>query len=238
MRAIDLPDDILRATQQFGFMDDFLFEDTAQWTTTATDSGTSAIADAAGGIMVLAASDGTPVDNDEIYFSTIEQVRIAANKPFIIGASIQFTEAATNAANVLFGCMNAVAANALQDNGLGPAANFSGAAFFKVDGSRNWRVIYSDGTTQTIAELTEVNSLRKQAELSGVAVYQHLSIDVIPKTSTLVDVIFKIDGSTVFKMLDRTFASATEASVVLGLKAGTAAAQTMNSDYAYLCARR
>jgi hypothetical protein len=128
--------------------------------------------------------------------------------------------------------MNAVAADAIQNDGLGPKANFSGCGFYMRDGSVNWHVAYSDGTTQTLAELTATNSLTKTAQVGATAagVFTLLEIDVIPKTSTLCDVIFKINGSTVYKMMDRTFASATEMMVMAGVKAGTAANQTMNVD--------
>jgi hypothetical protein len=230
MKGLAVSESILRMTQQVELMDHFTNRDTSRFVVTATDAGTALVGDAANGIMVLAASDGTPVDNDETYVATPEILRIANGRPYYIACLLQFTEAATNAANVFFGSMDAVGANAIVDNGAGLKTSFSGAAFFKVDGSRNWRVIYSDGATQTIAELSASTSLRKQDEVSGVANYQLLEIDVVPKTPTLCDVIFRIDGSTVFKMLDRTYANATEASVAVGVKAGTGAAQTLNVD--------
>jgi hypothetical protein len=78
--------------------------------------------------------------------------------------------------------------------------------------------------------LTATNSLNKQANVAGGAAYQLLEIDIVPKTSTLVDVVFKINGSTVYKMLDRTYANATEISGALGVKNGTAAQQTLKGD--------
>jgi hypothetical protein len=230
MRGLEISGSILRMTQSVELMDHFTNRDTSRFVVTATDAGTATVGDAANGIMVVAASDGTPVDNDETYVATPEILRIAAGRPYYLACLLQFTEVSTNAANVFFGSMDAVAANAIVDNGAGLKTSFSGAAFFKVDGSRNWRVIYSDGSTQTIAELNATTSLRKQDELSGIAAYQLLEIDVIPKTTTLCDVIFRIDGSTVFKMLDRTFANATDASVAVGVKAGSAVAQTLNVD--------
>jgi hypothetical protein len=238
MKGLAVPESILRMTQQVELMDHFTERDTVQWVVTATDSGTATVGDAANGIMVLAASDETVADNDETYVATPEVLRIASGKPYYLACLLQFTEAATNAANVFFGSMNAVGANAIVDNGAGLKTNFSGAAFFKKDGSRLWHVIYSDGATQTIVELSAATSLRKQDETSGVAAYQLLEIDVVPKTATLVDIIFRIDGSTVFKMLDKTYANATEASVAIGVKAGTAAAQTVNVDAAGFVARR
>jgi hypothetical protein len=46
----------------------------------------------------------------------------------------------------------------------------------------------------------------------------------------LVDIVFKINGSTVYKMLDRTYANATEISAAIGVKNGTAAQQALKAD--------
>lgn len=217
----------------FSITDHFLFANTSQWTTTASDAGTATVGDARRGILTLAASDGTAADNDEIYyFSSKEVFLVAAGEPIGMKAYVQFTEAATNAANVFVGFMNAPAADSLLDNGGGPKASFSGAAFYKIDGETNWRVIYSDGTTRTVESLDASHKFSKGvARVAGSSAYQLLEISILPKTSTLVDVVFKIDGVTVAKMTDKTFASATEMAMTFGLKAGTTAAQTMAIDY-------
>lgn len=219
------------APMTFGYVDHFLFEDTAAWTTTATDTGSSAVGDAAGGVLVLLPSDGTVADNDEVYFFNVSEVfRIAAGKPLSFAARVQFSQAATNAANVYVGLMDAWAADALRDNGLGPKTSFSGAGFFCKDGNLLWHVIYSDGATQTIQELNATACLKKEAMAAASSTYQLLEIDIVPKTSTLVDVIFKINGSTVFKMLDRTYANATEIASGVGVKNGSANQQAVNVD--------
>jgi hypothetical protein len=217
----------------FALLDHFLFANTAQWTTTATDLGSAAVGDARRGIMTLTASDGTVADNDEIYyFSSKEVFLIAAGEPIGLKTSIQFAEANTNAANIFVGFMNAPAADSLVDNGGGPRANFSGAGFYKIDGELNWRVIYSDGTTRTVEVLDATHKLLKgQARVAGGASYQTLEIVITPKTATLCDVIFDIDGVVVSKMTDRTFANATEMTMVYGVKNGSAHNQTLNIDY-------
>lgn len=230
MKGLLLPDAALKLPKTSGFADDFDGLNSARWTSTLTDTGTAAVGDAVGGVVTLSPSDGTVADNDEAYISTKEIYRIAAGKPIEFASLIQFTQAATNAANVYVGLMDAVAANAIQDNGAGPKSSFSGAGFFAKDGSTSMFVIYSDGSTQTIAELTATNSLNKQANLAASAAFQLLEVEIIPKTSALCDVIFKINGSTVFKMLDRTYANATETSVMIGVKNGSANQQTLLAD--------
>ena len=230
MKGLLLPTLATLFARTFGFVDHFDNLMTTRWTSTLTDSGTAAVGDEVGGVVTLSPSDGTVVDNDEAYISSKEIFKFAAGKALNVGGLVQFAQAATNAANVYFGLMDAVAANALQDNGAGPKSSFSGAGFFAKDGSTLWNVIYSDGATQTIAELSVTNSLNKQANVAASATYQLLEIDVVPKTSTLCDVVYKINGSTVYKMLDRTYANATEISVMVGVKNGTAAQQVLKCD--------
>lgn len=237
MKAAVLSDQALRSSYQFDHCDHFIFLDTALWTVTASDLGGAAVGDAAGGILVVSCSDGTPADNDETYVATKEIFKIGAGKAMHGRVALQFTEAATNAANVLVGFMDAMIANSLQDNGLGPKASFSGAAFYKVDGGRNWWVVYSDGATQEKVELTAAASLSRSAQQSGGAAYQTLEVVITPKNTTQCDVEFLIDGRCVYKMLDKTFANATEMSFGFGAKAGTAAAQTINVDLAAFCSK-
>lgn len=230
MKGLLLPEVATLYSRTFGFVDHFDGLNSSRWTSTLTDSGTAAVGDEVGGVVTLSPSDGTVADNDEAYISTKEIFKIAAGKALNVGGLVQFSQAATNAANVYFGLMDAVGANALQDNGAGPKASFSGAGFFAKDGSTLWSVIYSDGATQTIAELSATNSLNKQANVAASAAFQLLEIDIVPKTSALCDVVFKINGSTVYKMLDRTYANATETSLMVGSKNGTAAQQVVKCD--------
>lgn len=232
-KGLNLPQAVYDFSLYAGFVDHFLNKNTTMFTTTSADSGTATMSDAAGGVIVVTSGDGTAVDNDECYFLTTNELFLfAAGEPLHHRARVQFAQAATNAANVWVGVMNAVAADALIDNGGGPKANFSGAGFYMRDGSLNWHVAYSDGTTQTLAELTATNSLTKSAQVGATAasVFTLLEVDCIPKTSTLMDVIFKINGSTVYKMMDRTYASATEMNFAVGVKAGTAVNQLLNVD--------
>jgi hypothetical protein len=232
-KGLHLPQAVHDFSLYAGFVDHFLSKNTTMFTTTSADSGTAAMSDAAGGVIVLTSGDGTAVDNDECYYlTTNEMFLFAPGKPLHHRARVQLAQAATNAANAWIGVMNAVAADALIDNGGGPKANFSGAGFYMRDGSLNWHVAYSDGTTQTLAELTATNSLTKAAQVGATAagVFTLLEVDCIPKTATLMDVIFKINGSTVYKMMDRTYASATEMNFAVGVKAGTAVNQLLNVD--------
>ena len=116
---------LLAQRNQFTIQDDFLRDvDSADWVTTLTDSGTASVGDAVGGVIALVPSDGTVADNDEAYIESANEVfKFAADKPLLFEARVQFTEAATNAANILVGLLDAVGANSLVDNGGGPPSS-------------------------------------------------------------------------------------------------------------------
>lgn len=234
MKAINFPDRLLLLPLSNLVADDFPAKDTAVWTTTATDSGTAAVGDAANGIVQLLPSDGTVADNDEIYLQTKELFKIVVGKPLQAGVFLQFNEAATNAANVMFGFMDAPIADCLRDNGLGPKTSFSGAVIYKVDGSSQWQCMYSDGATQTASGLlTAITALNKVAQTAGGAAYVKLEIEIVPTSSTLCDVSFLINDVCVYKMMDRTYANATEVALMVGAKNGTANQETINVDWIY-----
>jgi hypothetical protein len=205
-------------------VDDFVFDaDTNQFSTVATDSGTATVGDAVGGVLVLAPSDGTVADNDEVYVRTANELfKFASDKPAYFKARIQYAEANTDDANIAFGFMNAVAANSILDNGGGPAADYSGAVFFKVDGGTVWNCENSDSTTQktTVTDVT-----------AGGSSYVEFEIEVQPKAGSKMDIVFKINGVVVAKHSDQTFANATEMCAFVGAKNGGANNESISVDY-------
>lgn len=197
------------------------------WEIIATDEGTFGMSDGVDGGLSLRPSDGTAGDNDEIYLARqYERFKIAANKPILLRAMIDFDEANTDDANVLVGLMDAVAANALQDNGAGPPSSYSGAVFFKEDGQTKWSCESSDSTTQT----TQRSTVTAGGNL------QTLEIEIVPISSDECDVYFRIDSAGGNNLLDlrenganpRTpdikhtfdYSNATEMQVVFGAKNG------------------
>jgi len=234
MKMID-PALLANGVKYIQFEDDFFtYVDADEWTLTATDSGTAAVTDAVGGVLLLAASDGTVADNDESYLHTTHEIfKFADEKPLIFEARLQWTEANAGAvANVAAGLCNAVAANTIVDNGAGMRADFSGAVIYRKDGSTNWNVIYSDSTTQTDVELTAANSLTGAAISATKSTDYTLRIECIPRSSTKMNVSFWIDGVNVYVMNDVTYASATEMEVFFGAKTGAATeALVVKPDY-------
>jgi len=187
----------------------------------APNGGTCTIADGVKGVCALAPG---ATDNDEIYLATTDEtIKFLAGKVFIAETEIQFSEANTDDANVLFGMMNAVAANALIDDGGGPRASGDYAAIWKVDGGTVWRAgVQSNGTqkptTDTDSEVT-----------AGGSSYQRLRVKVVCETSTRAYAEFSVDGVNIATSLF-DYASATEMQLVLGVKSGGANAETLNVD--------
>jgi len=116
------------------------------WFTRDYDGGGVSPLDGDGG-LVQVQSGGA--DNDECYLiSAREAVKFQTGKPFRLKVRLKLAEAATDDANILFGVMDAAGANALLDNGGGPAATYDGAVVFKVDGGTVWQCETSNAATQ------------------------------------------------------------------------------------------
>ncbi len=226
--------DMGAAPLQMGFLDDFDWYVTAhRWTTTVDSGGTIAVGDAANGIATLTPSSGN-ADNDEAYLKTTNELfKVASNRVIEGEALIQFTEAATNAANVAFGFQNAVGADSIIDNGAGLKVSGDTIAIYKVDGGTVWKcVTVINGGTAVVSTSTQT---------AGGTAYQRLNIVIKPVeagTSTNIEVTFHVDGkqlvdSTTRRPIQHTFAlaSATEMQAFVGVKNGTAAAQTLLVDY-------
>lgn len=223
-------DSFMDMASKFVIADDFinvvLSDADRLWTSTLTDSGTATIGDAAGGILALAASDGTIGDNDEAYHFTTNEVFLFANgKPLWFEARVALAAADTDGANVIVGFVSAAnAVNTLLDNGGGPPASYSGAVFYKVDGGSAWAAEVSIAGTQTAVTLTSPGA--------PSTTYQKLAIEFIPTSSTTATVNFYIDGTLVGSTTTFTYTSATEMNAGVGVKnGGTSVNTTLNVDY-------
>ena len=229
-----------------GFFDDFTHYVTADlWTSLVTDTGTVAVSDGAGGIVVLTPSDGSIADNDEAgLITTTELFKFVANKPLIFGCRMQYTELATSAAGVAIGIADDMATDFIGDTDGVLDADFDGAIFYKVDGNTRWSCHTADGTTKKDTDLSAANSLDKTAHTAGTAsAYQILEIVVTPVAAAAMDVDFFIDDLTngrvhVCKHSRATFAGAGEMHAGVYVKNGSAHNQTVNVDYIYCYQRR
>jgi hypothetical protein len=187
----------------------------------ASDGGTVSIADGVKGVVAL--SPGA-ADNNEIYMvASTETVKFAAGKSFIGDWLLQFAESTTDDANVIAGFMNAVAANALVDDGAGPRATGDYVAIWKVDGSTKWRAgVQSNGTQIPAADTDSLVT-------AGGAAHQHLQVKVNCVSATEAVAEFWVDGSNI-ATIHFAYASATEMQLFVGMKNGGAHAETLRVD--------
>lgn len=206
------------------FFHDFNFgvlDTTNEWELTATDSGTVAIADGVGGTVTISPSDGTVADNDEAYLaSKYETFLFAASKPILFETRLKLDDT-SDAANILVGLADAVAANTILDNGGGPKASYSGVVFFKVDGGTVWQGEVSVAGTQVTD--TDVGAFVDNT-------FQTLRFEWIPTSSTSATAYFYVNG-VLGGTTTHTFTSGTEMQVVLAAKNGSTDHAQLVVDY-------
>lgn len=238
MREVVISERFSLAKHQQGMFDPFFHFNTGdRWTLVASNSGTASIKDAHGGVLEIEASDGTAADNDESYVhSTNEILLFEEDKPFELGSRLKFEEPDADGANVIFGCMNGVAADALGDNGGGPPGDYSGAVIYKVDGESLWRFETSLGTDQMTTVLNVPTP-------DGANDWHTLLIRCRFRSAATVEISPWIDpagGADLKQALDSQgrkvkhfieLGSPTEMAVLMGVKAGTADAHTLDVDW-------
>jgi len=240
MKLLKLPEEALMMSLRHGFFDDFqgflTATSTAKYTVVTAVDGTVTQKDARpGGVAILSAAASASGNEDTYLAREAETFCPAADKPIAFGALVQATEDDTNQNNLYVGLADAVAANLLVSDGAGPKTSGTMLGFYKVDGGLNWNIIASLGSTQTKVELSAANSLDKVAKVGSGSADQLLEIDFLPKNSTQADVIFKIDGITVYKLTDWVFTSATDVQAVAGVKDGDAGDEVTLNLRAWYC---
>lgn len=219
-----------RDWRDFGFFDDFeWYISPHRWTNLAADVGVTAFAESDARCGIITGATGA-TDNNEIAMRTTKELFAGvAGKPMWAEVYLQYAEANTDDANVAFGFSDQIAANLLVDDGAGPDTDFDGALIYKVDGGTAWKVVSSNGTSQTISA-TGVTA--------GGAAYQRLRICITDYTTSKMQVTYFVDD---VQLRDSTYnlpivhtiaiASWTEMEVGCYLKAGGANSETLNIDF-------
>lgn len=200
---------------------------------TLTDSGTAAVGDAFGGVMVLTPSDGTVSDNDEVILRSANEVFLfAAGKPLYGKAKFSFVETTATIYNVGFGFMNAAQTDPLGDDGAGAKLTGSTAAIYKVDASGVWKCATANNSVSTVSTSTAT---------AVTATDYVLEIFGEDFSSTQMVFTFKVNGiylldSTTGLVIRHmvTVASATEMNLFVAAKLGAATNNDATSlDYVY-----
>lgn len=187
-KKLDLPQ-CVKERRMFIVEDDFCWLISPHmWTTLAADTNATAAVAASGGAVggTIVLHTGTVDNNEAAVATTNKPFLFADGKPAHFEALVQYAEAATSAANVAVGFGSVIgSADFLLDNGAGPAASWSGAIIYKVDGGTVWKTCSSNGTTQTITTSTTT---------AGGSSQQRLEIDVEGISSTTAEIVYKVDG--------------------------------------------
>ena len=197
---------------------------TGAWAAVATSGTAAALAERGGGVSLTTQAADNAIGSLTL---SAKSLLPAASKPISFGALIQFAEAATNVGNVFVGLTSEAVATAMGADGAGPPASYSGAGLHKVDGGLNWIAEYSVAGLQNTVELNSAGALNSIAQVAGSSSNQLIEIDILPKTSTLCDVIFKINDVCVAKFLDQVFTSIAAMAPVVIVKAGSSTAEVI-----------
>lgn len=207
---------------EFGFFDDFASPSlNATIWTAANDgtTGTNLFNSASGGTMSIVTAGA---DNDYHWLHTNAIFRFLSGKPFYVGTRLSLTEAATNAANIVFGVTSVVDATATRDNGAGPPTSGSFALFTKVDGGSAWNFAVSVGSAQQSQAAVASFTSGSFVEL-GLS-YQSLN-------STLGIVTPYVNNVPVGAPVTFAIASAALMRGIVGVKAGSTSAESLVVDW-------
>lgn len=220
----------LRQADNFTLFDDFHWYISPHlWTSVLSDSGTASIT-AGTNVLALACSDGTVADNDEAYvYSTNTVFKPQAGQPAYVEARVQFTEAATDDANVAFGLASSVAGDLIANDGAGMRASGAVIALYKVDGETVWRFVTRNGTAVTVSQSTTT---------AGGSAYQVGGIEILDVIGQVATVVPLVDGlhlrdATTNAIIKHTLdlTSIAAMSLFAGAKNGGSNMETLNVDY-------
>lgn len=208
----------------FTFFDDFFaYDDTAtvgNYAVVTDVGGSETISDAAGGVLAIL-TDGD--DEDETYVSSISEMAIfVADKPIWFQARVKLAEASTDASNIIVGLSDTVGADTLLDAAGGPAASYDGAVWFKVDGGTVWQFESSNAGTQ-------VTTASAGAFVTDT--WYEVGFIYDPSTAGTTGIITPYLDGVAGTAQNITNAGLQEMHIVLGAKAGSANAETLQVDY-------
>lgn len=239
---LKIPESVRIAHESVWFEDHFMGFLTATSTdkytvVTAVDGTVLQIDSAPGGVAIKSAA--ATAGNEDCYLvREAETFKLAADKPLLFKAIVQATEDDTNQNNLIVGLTDGAAANLLVNDGAGPKTSGNTLCFYKTDGSLNWKVYGRDDADADVfnIELTAANSLDGVAHVGSGTAKQRMEIEFLPKSSTLADVIFSIDGVAVYKETDWLYSgSATDVQCVVGCKDGDSGDETTINLYYLAC---
>lgn len=205
---------LMRASEKLLDRDFFWFEDdfteglntvatTGKWKLiTIVGTATATVGSQIGGVVTL--DPGAVTDtHGGVLAQQHEVFEFSFDKPIIMEAEVQFTEANTDDAIVFVGLVNDAANTTMGDGTTGVAAT-DAVGFYKVDSATSdptlWKVYVESGNSVKVdVVLNAANSLDKLPHVAGSSAFQVLKAEVRPITATSADVVFFINGIAVYK---------------------------------------
>jgi hypothetical protein len=220
-------------TVEFELMDDFYSLNTVS----STGLWTS-INDGATGTLALSSTPGAggwvnipsaAADNDyQVLATNLKLFKFAASKPLAFEARVTLTEANTSAANFIVGLSSITTTGVMAADGGGVAATFDGAVFYKADGGTAIKFITSAATAQV------TNS--SVSTFTSAATYR-LGFVFSPADGTTGQIIPYVNG-VAGTPHNIALASLGLMYPIVGVKAGSASAETLTVDYLRVTAFR
>lgn len=219
-----MPTGWLDSLNNVSIFDDFDSASLARYTVTKDAGITTPATSGLGGILGV---NGDTTDNDEVYVSTQAVFKCGSGYALEAKALVQYAEANTNAANILFGFASSVGADLIVDGG-GVRTSGSIIAIYKKDGETVWRCVTRWSTTTNVIDTASTTT-------AGGSAYSELAISIADGGPS--------GTSTVTFYVDRTqlkdssgnpivhyFVNSTAAAMsgVYGLKQGSTTAESSN----------
>ena len=153
---------------------------TGIWNETETGGGASvSLSDSDGGVLSLAT--GATQNNEACLFTPLKLWTFVANKPMIAQCGFYYTEAATNAAGIVFGFASSWT-NILADTTYALPTTLSGALIYKKPTETLWSAFASVGTTQS--------SQQSNMACQNAGNMQEFIIQVMPNANSNIEVTF------------------------------------------------
>jgi len=215
------------------FIDDFItpaIDDIANGSTgyaVATDGiGTTGAEDGLGGWLEV---NATNTNNNATTVSSVNEAFLFdVDKKFVFKCRIKLTETNVNDANWAIGVSDVATTGLLTADGGGPAANYDGALFFKVDGTMNIQFETSnDDTPVTTAALSTF--------VSGTVYNLAFVYDYNDGVTALVTPYVNGVAGTAHSL---TIAGLQEMHLVMCVQAGDANAESLMVDYVAIAQER
>jgi hypothetical protein len=230
MKLLDLPQGI-KERRLFGLFDDFLWYISPHlWTSFNTGTGGASVApgsSAFGGTAVL--TTGATANNEAAIATTGSPFGPGDDRPLLFEALVQYTEAATNKANVFAGFSDSVGATGqMQPNNAGPKASFNGFGIYKVGNTSVWGCVTSKGSTQTITA---------SQTTAGGAAQQTLRVEAQAIDGANFEISFFVNGQQLLDVNNRpikhivNYSAFPQLQAGVYVAAGAAASEVLNVDY-------